>query len=43
LKTEILDGLNGTDIEFIDPSTKEGEPEIVAVLLMTPSGVVRLD
>jgi len=42
-KSEILDGLNGTDIEFIDPSTNEGEPGIVAVHLMTPSGVVRLD
>jgi hypothetical protein len=35
--------LNGTDIEFIDPSTNEGESGIVAVHLMTPSGVVRLD
>jgi hypothetical protein len=42
-KTEILDGLNGTDIEFIDPSTNEGESGIVAVHLMTPSGVIRLD
>ena len=42
-KTEILAGLNGTDIEFIDPSTNEGESGIVAVHLMTPSGVVRLD
>ena len=42
-KSEILDGLNGTDIEFIDPSTNEGESGIVAVHLMTPGGVVRLD
>jgi hypothetical protein len=42
-KTEILDGLNGTDIEFIDPLTNEGESGIVAVHLMTPIGVVRLD
>ena len=42
-KTEILDGLNGTDIEFIDPSTNEGESGIVAVHLKTPGGVVRLD
>jgi hypothetical protein len=42
-KIEILDGLNGTNIEFIDPSTNEGESGIVAVHLMTPSGVVRLD
>jgi hypothetical protein len=42
-KTEILDGLNGTDIEFIDPSVNDGEFGIVAVHLTTPSGVVRLD
>ena len=42
-KTEILAGLNGTDLEFIDPSTNEGESGIVAVHLTTPSGVVRLD
>jgi hypothetical protein len=42
-KTEILAGLNGAGIEFIDPSTNEGESGIVAVHLMTPSGVVRLD
>jgi hypothetical protein len=42
-KTEILDGLNGADIEFIDPSTNDGEHGIVAVHLTTPSGLVRLD
>ena len=42
-KTEILGGLNGTDLEFIDPSTNDGESGIVAVQLATPSGVVRLD
>ena len=42
-KTEILDGLNGTGIEFIDPSTNDGEYGIVAVDLLTPNGVVRLD
>ena len=42
-KTEILAGLNGTDIEFIDPSTNEGESGIVAVHLITPSVVVKLD
>ena len=25
LKAQTLDGLNGTDIDFIDPSTNEGE------------------
>jgi hypothetical protein len=42
-KTEILDGLSGTDIEFIDPSTNEGDSGIVAVHLMTPSSVVTSD
>jgi hypothetical protein len=42
-KTEISDGLNGADIEFIDPSTNDGEYGIVAVRLMTPSGTVKLD
>jgi hypothetical protein len=42
-KTEILAGLNGTDLEFIDPSTNDGESGIVAVHLMTPGGSVVLD
>jgi hypothetical protein len=42
-KTEILAGLNGTDLEFIDPATNDGESGIVAVHLVTPGGVVRLD
>ena len=42
-KTEILGGLNGADIEFIDPSANDGEYGIVAVHLMTPSGSVALD
>ena len=42
-KTEILAGLNGADVEFIDPSAYDGEYGIVAVHLTTPSGVVRLD
>ena len=41
-KTEILAGLNGTGIEFIDPSTNEGESGIVAVNLMTSGGIGRL-
>ena len=43
LKTQIPDGLNGANIEFIDPSTNEGESGIVAVDLIVPSGVVTLD
>jgi hypothetical protein len=42
-KAEILNGLDGADIEFIDPSANDGESGIVAVHLKTPSGVVRLD
>jgi hypothetical protein len=42
-KTEILDGLSGAEIEFVDPSANDGESGIVSVDLMTPSGVVRLD
>ena len=42
-KTEILSGLNGADIEFIDLSTNDGEYGIVAVQLATPTGSVILD
>ena len=42
-KTEILGGLNGADVEFIDPSANDGEYGIVAVHLKTPSGSVVLD
>ena len=42
-KIEILDGLNGAKIDFIDPLTIEGESGIVIVDLMTLSGFVRLD
>jgi hypothetical protein len=31
VKAQTLDGLNGTDIDFIDPSTNEGESGIVVV------------
>jgi len=42
-KSEILDGLNGADVEFVDPSTNDGEYGIVAVHLTTPTGSVVLD
>ncbi len=42
-KSEILGGLNGADVEFIDPSTNYSEYGIVAVHLATPRCVVRLD
>jgi len=42
-KSEILGGLNGADVEFVDSSAGNGEYGIVAVHLTTPSGVVRLD
>jgi hypothetical protein len=42
-KSEILDGLNGAEIEFIDPPTNDGEYGIVGVQLTTPTGSVVLD
>jgi hypothetical protein len=36
-------GLKGTGIEFIDPSTNNGEDGIVVVQLTTTSDFVRLD
>jgi hypothetical protein len=42
-KAEILDGLTGADIKFIDPSTNDGEYGIVAVHLTTLTGSVVLD
>ena len=42
-KSEILDGLNGASVDFVDPSSNDGEYGIVAVDLVTPNGVVTLD
>ena len=42
-KTEILGGLNGTDVEFVDPSANYGEYGIVVVHLTTPAESVILD
>ena len=42
-KTEILGGLNGADVEFIDPSLNDDEYGIAAVHLTTPNDAVRLD
>ena len=42
-KNEILGGLNGADVEFIDPSANDREYGIVAVHLATPTGAVVLD
>ena len=42
-KTEILGGLNGAAVDFIDPSANEGEYGIVALHLSTPAGSVILD
>jgi hypothetical protein len=38
----ILSGLNGANVEFIDPSTNDGEYGIVTVHLTTPTGSVVL-
>jgi hypothetical protein len=40
--SEILGGLNGTNIEFIYPSTNDGEYGIVTVQLAKPRGAVVL-
>jgi hypothetical protein len=42
-KTEILGGLKGADIEFVDPSINDGLYGIVAVRLFTPNGAVQID
>ena len=42
-KTEILNGLDSVSIDWIDPSTQDGETGIVSVHLSTPSGSVVLD
>jgi len=42
-KAEILTALEGTTIEWTDPSTNDGENGIVSVHLKTPAGVVVLD
>ena len=38
-----IGGLNGVDIEFIDPSTNDGEYGIFAVHLKIPAGSVVLN
>ncbi len=42
-KSEIHGGLNGADVEFVDPSENDCECGIVAVHLVKPTGSVRLD
>ena len=42
-KTEILSGLDKVAIDWVDPSTQDGETGIVSVHLSTPSGSVVLD
>ncbi len=42
-KEEILDSLGGVNIEWVEPSSNEDQPGIVAVHLWTPNGVVTLD
>ena len=42
-KEEILSALGNVIIEWVDPSTNDGENGIVAVHLNTPNGVVVLD
>lgn len=40
VETKILDESNGIEIEFADPSTKDGEYGIVEIDLTTLNGVV---
>jgi hypothetical protein len=42
-KNEILNGLDKVAIEWVDPSTQDGETGIVSVHLSTPNGSVVLD
>lgn len=42
-KAENLRGLDGSDVEFVNPSANDGEYGIVAVQLTTPTGSVDLD
>jgi hypothetical protein len=42
-KTEIFNGLDSVSIDWVDPSTQDGETGIVSVHLSTPSGSVVLD
>jgi len=42
-KEEILASLADVDIEWVDPSTNDGQSGIVAVHLSTPGGIVELD
>jgi len=42
-KTEILGGLKGADVEFVDPSANDGGHESTAEQLMLLSSLVKLD
>jgi hypothetical protein len=42
-KTEILKGLNDISIEWIVPSDQENEEGVVAVEILTPNGLLRID
>jgi hypothetical protein len=42
-KTEILKGLNDVSIEWIVPSDQESEEGVVAVEILTPNGLLRID
>ena len=42
-KTEILDALANISIDWVDPSSQDGETGIVSVYLSTPNGSVILD
>ena len=43
LKVEILSGLDNVSVDWVDPSTQDGETGIVSVHLSTPNGIFSID
>jgi hypothetical protein len=43
LGSDLSEAFDGVTIEWVDPSTNDGQTGLVAVHLSTPNGVVRLD
>jgi hypothetical protein len=42
-KAQILDALNGIEIDWVDENLNQGDTGIVSITLMTPKGEVMLD
>jgi len=43
LGSDLSRAFDGVEIQWVDPSTNDGQTGLVAVHLSTPNGVVRLD